>query len=60
MDDTWIREDERPAPARPMRDPGEDAPQAPDPQEGRVERTTDGIPDAAAPLHPEVGEPIGP
>ena len=59
MDDSWIREHEDPTPARPMSDPAEHAPDAPDPQEGRIVRTTDDIPDAAAPTHPGIGDPIG-
>jgi hypothetical protein len=59
MDDTWIREHEDPAPAGPMGDPGEHVPHASDPQEGQIVRTTEDIPEAAAPTHPGIGDPIG-
>ena len=60
MDDTWIREEEGPEAVRPMGDPAADVPRAVDPQEGHITRTTDDIPDAAVPTHPDIGGPIGP
>jgi hypothetical protein len=58
MDDTWIREPGDPEEARPMAQP-EGVPHD-DPQEGFLVRDDDDVPDAAKPLHPDLGGPVGP
>ena len=58
MNDDGIRQPAEPEPARPTDQPEGIAHE--DPQEGLVERDADDVPDAAKPLHPDVGGPIGP
>lgn len=61
MEDNWIREPGDPEEARAVEpDPAGDAPRGEDPQAGLVTRDAEDVPEAARPLHPDVGGPFGP
>jgi hypothetical protein len=58
MNDDWVREPTEPEEPRPMEEPR--GIEHDDPQQGFVTRDAEDVPDAARPLHPDVGGTIGP